>query len=74
MIWDVIYGDISFEGFKFIFLDIVGFCLVMVDVVEKIGIEKSYEVQIEVDLVLFVFDVDKGILFEELVILEGLDF
>jgi tRNA modification GTPase len=70
---DVIHGDTSFAGFKFTFFDTAGLRSGSSDVVEKIGIEKSYEAQTEADLVLFVFDAEKGISYEELTILDGLD-
>lgn len=70
---DVIHGDTSFEGVKFTFLDTAGLRESVSDLVEKIGIQKSREAQGESDLVFFVYDVEKGLLPEELDILNGLE-
>lgn len=70
---DVIHGDTSFEGVKFTFVDTAGLRDEATDLVERIGIQKSYEAQHESDVVFFVFDVQKGLNPEELQILESLD-
>lgn len=70
---DVIHGDTSFEGVKFTFVDTAGLRDEATDLVERIGIQKSYEAQNESDVVFFVFDIEKGMSAEELQVLESLD-
>ena len=70
---DVIHGDTSFEGVKFTFIDTAGLRDEATDLVERIGIQKSYEAQNESDVVFFVFDIEKGMSGEELQVLESLD-
>lgn len=70
---DVIHGDTSFEGVKFTFVDTAGLRDQTTDLVERIGIQKSYEAQNESDAVFFVFDVEKGMSPEEIHILNSLD-
>ncbi len=70
---DVLYGDTLFEGFKFTFLDTAGLRQETSDVVEKMGIERSYEAQSEADLVLFVLDSSLGVSAEEIRLLDQLD-
>lgn len=70
---DVIHGDTSFEGVKFTFVDTAGLRDEATDLVERIGIQKSYEAQNESDVVFFVFDIEKGMSVEELQVLESLD-
>jgi tRNA modification GTPase len=70
---DVIHGDTSYEGVKFTFVDTAGLRDEATDLVERIGIQKSYEAQNESDVVFFVFDIEKGMGAEETQILESLD-
>ncbi|AFY03449.1 tRNA uridine-5-carboxymethylaminomethyl(34) synthesis GTPase MnmE [Bdellovibrio bacteriovorus] len=70
---DVIHGDTTFEGVKFTFVDTAGLRDEATDLVERIGIQKSYEAQNESDVVFFVYDIEKGLGAEELQILESLD-
>ncbi len=70
---DVIHGDTTYDGFKFTFLDTAGLRSDASDLVEKIGIERSYEAQSDADLILFVFDAEKGFSTEELTILDTLE-
>lgn len=70
---DVIHGDTTFDGFKFTFLDTAGLRDSASDLVEQIGIKKSYEAQSEADLVLFVFDSSLGLSPEELTVLNTLN-
>lgn len=70
---DVIHGDTSFEGVKFTFVDTAGLRDQATDLVERIGIQKSYEAQNESDVVFFVFDIEKGLSPEELLILDSLE-
>ncbi len=70
---DVIHGDTTFEGVKFTFVDTAGLRDEATDLVERIGIQKSYEAQNESDVVFFVFDIEKGMGPEEIQILESLD-
>ncbi|WP_413559198.1 tRNA uridine-5-carboxymethylaminomethyl(34) synthesis GTPase MnmE [Bdellovibrio sp. HCB209] len=70
---DVIHGDTSYEGVKFTFVDTAGLRDEATDLVERIGIQKSYEAQNESDVVFFVFDIEKGMGAEEAQILESLD-
>lgn len=70
---DVIHGDTIFDGIKFTFLDTAGLRNDASDLVEQIGIKRSYEAQAEADFVLFIFDVNKGLSIEEIQILDGLD-
>jgi tRNA modification GTPase len=70
---DVIHGDTSYQGVKFTFVDTAGLRDQVTDVVERIGIQKSYEAHNESDLVFFVFDVEKGLNPEELQVLNSLD-
>ena len=58
---------------KFTFVDTAGLRDEATDLVERIGIQRSYEAQNESDVVFFVFDVEKGLSSEELQILESLD-
>ncbi len=70
---DMIHGDTSFEGVKFTFVDTAGLRDSATDLVERIGIQKSYEAQSESDVVFFVFDVEKGLSSEEIQILDSLE-
>lgn len=70
---DVIHGDTSFQGVKFTFVDTAGLRDEATDLVERIGIQKSYEAQNESDVVFFVFDIEKGLVAEEIQILDSLD-
>lgn len=70
---DVIHGDTTYDGFKFTFLDTAGLREDASDLVEKIGIERSYEAQLDADLVLFVLDASQKISEEEVSILNNLD-
>jgi tRNA modification GTPase len=70
---DVIHGDTSYEGVKFTFVDTAGLRDEATDLVERIGIQKSYEAQNESDVVFFVFDIENGMGPEETQILESLD-
>lgn len=69
---DVIDGDTSYKGVKFTFKDTAGL-RDSADVVERMGIERSYQAQREADLCFFVFDVNNGISDDELAILNELD-
>lgn len=70
---DVIHGDTSFQGMKFTFVDTAGLRDQVTDLVERIGIQKSYEAQNESDMVFFVFDIENGLSAEEVQILDSLD-
>lgn len=69
---DVIDGDTQFEGIKFTIIDTAGLRDAS-DLVEKIGIERSYKAQKDADVCLFVFDVNAGLNDSELAILGDLD-
>lgn len=70
---DVISGDTSFDGLKFTFLDTAGIRGHTSDIVEQIGIKKSREAHMEADVVLFVFDLETGLLAEDLELLRQLE-
>lgn len=70
---DVIHGDTSFEGVKFTFVDTAGLRDSTTDLVERIGIQRSYEAQNESDVVFFIYDLEKGLSAEELTILDSLE-
>ncbi|MFS4458923.1 tRNA uridine-5-carboxymethylaminomethyl(34) synthesis GTPase MnmE [Bdellovibrio sp. HCB2-146] len=70
---DVIHGDTTFGGVKFTFVDTAGLRDQTTDLVERIGIQKSYEAQNESDVVFFIYDLDKGLSAAELQILESLE-
>lgn len=70
---DVISGDTNFQGVKFTFLDTAGLRSDAADLVEQIGIRRSYEAQAEADAILFVYDLEKGIHGEDLKELERLE-
>jgi tRNA modification GTPase len=70
---DVIKGDTSYKGLKFTFVDTAGLRDDTTDLVERIGIQRSYEAQSDSDAVFFIFDASVGLSQEELVILDSLD-
>ncbi len=70
---DVIHGDTSYKGVKFTFIDTAGLRDETTDLVERIGIQKSYEAHQESDAVFFVYDVESGLSAEELQVLDTLD-
>ncbi|MEN0057835.1 MAG: tRNA uridine-5-carboxymethylaminomethyl(34) synthesis GTPase MnmE [Bdellovibrio sp.] len=70
---DVVQGDTSFKGLKFTFLDTAGLRESAVDLVEKIGIQKSLEAASESDVVFFIYDLATGLTSEEMDILDTLD-
>lgn len=70
---DVIHGDTNYKGVKFTLIDTAGLRDETADLVERIGIQKSYEAHQESDAVFFVFDVEKGLSSEELQVLNTLD-
>lgn len=70
---DVIHGDTSYKGVKLTILDTAGLRESVSDLVEKIGIQRSREAQVESDFIFFVFDSEKDLSAEEVSILEGLD-
>lgn len=70
---DVIHGDTTYKGVKFTLIDTAGLRDETADLVERIGIQKSYEAHQESDAVFFVFDVEKGLSSEELQVLNTLD-
>lgn len=70
---DVIHGDTAFNGFKITFVDTAGLRDQTTDVVERIGIQRSYEAQHESDAIFFIFDTSTGLSKEELIILDSLD-
>ncbi len=70
---DVIHGDTNFDGMKFTFVDTAGLRDKTTDLVERIGIQKSYEAQNESDVVFFIYDLEKGLSPEEVQILDSLD-
>lgn len=70
---DVIHGDTNFKGVKFTFIDTAGLRDETTDIVERIGIQRSYEAHQESDAVFFVYDVEKGLSAEELQVLDTLE-
>ncbi|MGZ3773772.1 MAG: tRNA uridine-5-carboxymethylaminomethyl(34) synthesis GTPase MnmE [Bdellovibrio sp.] len=70
---DIIHGDTSYKGVKFTFLDTAGLRDSAIDLVEKIGIEKSKEATEESDIVFFVFDIEKALTADDINILDGLE-
>lgn len=70
---DVIHGDTSYKGVKFTFIDTAGLRDETTDLVERIGIQRSYEAHQESDAVFFVYDVEHGFSAEELQVLDTLN-
>ncbi len=70
---DIVTGDTSFKGIKFTFVDTAGLRDHTTDLVERIGIQKSYEAQNDSDAVFFVFDSEQGLSKDEITVLDSLD-
>lgn len=70
---DIVSGDTSFNGFKFTFVDTAGLRDHATDVVERIGIQRSYEAQNDSDGVFFVYDCSLGLRADELTVLNSLN-
>jgi len=69
---DMIDGETIYEGTRFRFIDTAGLRK-SEDVVERMGIERSYSAQKEADVVLFVYDIESGLTKEEVDNLNQLD-
>lgn len=69
---DIISGDTTFRGLKITFLDTAGIRKHTSDIVEQIGIKKSWEAHAEADVVLFVFDLETGITDEDIQLIDKL--
>lgn len=70
---DIVTGDTSFKGFKFTFVDTAGLRDHTTDVVERIGIQRSYEAQNDSDAVFFVYDCARGLNADEVTVLNSLN-
>ncbi|MFP5518369.1 MAG: tRNA uridine-5-carboxymethylaminomethyl(34) synthesis GTPase MnmE [Bdellovibrionia bacterium] len=69
---DLIDGDTFYKGFKFTFIDTAGLRQT-VDQVEAIGVERSYSVQRDADIILFVYDSSQVLKEDEIAVLNKLD-
>jgi tRNA modification GTPase len=69
---DTIDGDTFYNGLKFTVVDTAGL-RESTDLVEIIGINRSYKAQTEADVCLFVFDINSKISDSELAILDSLN-